>query len=412
MQGVVTRLLEPSERDIESSEPSTPWVVEAAQRPDVEHLRATLANHSDLVLRRVAEHGAVLFRGFDLDSDADFERAVLSIRGMQGISRVFMSEEGRTLVNGTRFVLHTNSIYTTGGSFDLGYFHSENYFVPDVPRFIFFFCRRPSPLGGETGLVNTAKVFQALPDRVKARLRAQPYLAGSYAFEEVRARYALGEAALEQRARELGLVLESCAGKRLLNLYKPSVLIHPETGEPALAINFYNGLIRRGFRTAIQRAFLPDYAGPQWALHRLLWRRPALTHLVPSMAMVRAPRLVMRNFLGAMQGRAKAKLGLESDAEAGLPPGVEAAFEPGDGAHVAEAIRAHLSCFRWRAGDMMMIDNLKMAHSGMPGLGPRLVRAMICNPISLPFAAVGSGEWAVPGEAVARTIGDELSRAA
>ena len=143
-------MLEPSERGLQSSEPNTPWVVEARQRPDVEHLRTTLAAHSDLVLRRAAEHGAVLFRGFDLMSDLDFESAVLSIRDMQGMASVFMSEAGRTLVPGTRFVMHTNSIYTTGGSFDLGHFHTENYFVPDVPRFIFFFCRHPSPMGGET----------------------------------------------------------------------------------------------------------------------------------------------------------------------------------------------------------------------------------------------------------------------
>jgi alpha-ketoglutarate-dependent taurine dioxygenase len=412
MHGVTTRLLEPSERELESSEPNTPWVVEARQRPDVEHLQAMLAEQSNLVLRRVAEHGAVLFRGFDLESDADFERAVLSIRGMRGIASVFMSEEGRTLVPGTRFVLHTNSIYTTGGSFDLGFFHSENYFVPDVPRFIFFFCRHPSPLGGETGVVNTAKVFQSLPARVRTRLRSQAYLAGSYPFEEVRARYGLSEAGLQQRARERGLTIESHAGKRFLTLYKPSVLIHPETGEAALAINYYNALLGHGFRAAIQGAFQSDYAGPRWSLHRLLWQRPALTHLIPSMAMVRAPRVAMRNFLGAVGRRAKAKLGLEPQAGPALAPGVEAAFEPGDGARVAQAIRASFSSFRWRSGDMLMIDNLKMAHAGMPGMGPRLLRAMICNPIALPLSAGGSGEWAVPGEAVARTVGDELSRAA
>ncbi len=412
MQGVITRFLAPAERELRSADPNTPWVIEATEARGGEHLRSTLAAHSDLVLRRVAEEGAVLFRGFDLESDADFERTVLSIRGMQGIARVFMAEEGRTLVQGTRFVLHTNSIYTTGGSFDLGFFHSENYFVPDVPRFIFFFCRQASPMGGETGFVNTAKVFQALPDRTKARLRERPYLAGSYAFDDVRARYGLGDAALEERARELGLVLETYAGKRFLNLYKPSVLIHPETGEPALAINYYHALLGYGFRAAIQRAFQSDYAGPQWSLHRLLWQRPALKHLVPSMAMVRGPRIAMRNFLAAMGGRAKAKLGLESQTGSGLPPGVEAAFEPGDEAHVAQAIRASFSSFRWRAGDLLMIDNLKMAHAGMPGLGPRLLRAMICNPIAMPLAAAGSGEWAVPGEAVPRTIGDELSRAA
>ena len=412
MCAVTTRWLDPSEREITSSEPTTPWVVEATRRSDVEHLHSTLESHSDLVLRRVAEHGAVLVRGFDLVSDADFERAVLAIRGMQGMASVFMSEVGRTLVPGTRFVLHTNAIYTTGGSFDLGYFHTENYFVPDVPRFVFFFCRQPSPLGGETGLVNTAKVYRALPERVRAKLRSQAYLAGSYSFDDVRARYGLSEAALYERARDLGLSVESHSGKRCLNLYKPSVLVHPETGERSLAINYFSGLMRRGFRAAIQDAFLPDYAGPAWAAHRLLWRRPALRRMVPSMALLRAPGFAMRSFAETVRARLGARLGLEREPEEQLPPAVEAAFEPGDGVLVARAMRESFSSFRWRAGDLLMIDNLKMAHAGMPGFGPRLLRAMICNPIALPLGKDGPGEWEVPNAHRPQTFADELSQAA
>jgi alpha-ketoglutarate-dependent taurine dioxygenase len=378
----------------------------------MEHLRATLSSHSSLILRRVAEHGAVLFRGFDLMTDLDFESAVLSIHDMQGIASVFMSETGRTLVPGTRFVLHTNAIYTTGGSFDLGYFHTENYFVPDVPRFVFFFCRQPSLMGGETGLVNTAKVFQSLSEDTKSRLRQRAYLAGSYPFDEVRTRYGLSEAGLHAQARERGLAVEFHGGERYLDLYKPSVMIHPETGEAALDIDYHSGLMRHGFRAAVQREFLADYAGPQWALHRLLWRRPALSRFVPSMALLRAPGVAARNFLGMVQERARAKLGLERHAEEKRPAEVDAAFEADDGARVAAAVRAHFSSFRWRAGDMLMIDNLKMAHAGMPGFGPRLLRAMICNPVALPLAKHGSGEWAVPSAAVPRTMGDELSRAA
>jgi alpha-ketoglutarate-dependent taurine dioxygenase len=328
------------------------------------------------------------------------------------MASVFMSEAGRVLVPGTRFVLHTNSIYTTGGSFDLGHFHSENYFVPDVPRFIFFFCRQPSLMGGETGLVNTAKVFQSLPAETKARLREKAYLAGSYPVDDVRTRYGLSEAGLHQLVRERGLAVERHGDKRHVNLYKPSVLIHPQTGEAALAINYYSGLMRHGFRAAIQRAFMPDYAGPQWALHRQLWQRPALSRLMPSLAVVRAPGVAARNFLGMVQDRAKAKLGLDRDVEAQAPAEVDSAFEADDGARVAQAIRANFSSFRWQAGDMLMIDNLKMAHAGMPGFGPRLLRAMICNPMSLPLSASGPGEWSVPSAAACEVTGGQISRAA
>ncbi len=412
MQSAQPRLISREERSADTSEPATPWVVEAGQQRAHADLVALLGEESETVTRRTAEHGAVLFRGFDLRTDDEFERAVLAIRGTQGIARVFMAEEGRTLVSGTRFVLHTNSIYTTGGSFELGAFHTENYFVPDVPRYIFFFCREPCPMGGETGLVNTAAVYRALPDDAKAKLAAQSYLAATYPVEQVCARYGVSVRAVEALADELGISIEEHARKRFLMLYKPSVFVHPETGERALDLHFYSGLMGLGFPAAIRAAFAPDYRGPRWALHQLLWRRPALTHLVPSLTVVRAPRVAWRNFRNLVAERAREKLGWGATDQAPAGARVHEAFAPGDGQRVARAMRAHFSSFRWRAGDLLMVDNVKMAHSGMPGFGPRLVRAMITNPISVPCRKGGPGEWAVPRATLPETVGDRLSKLA
>ena len=35
------------------------------------------------------------------------------------------------------------------------------------------------------------------------------------------------------------------------------------------------------------------------------------------------------------------------------------------------ALAAHASCFRWRRGDVLLVDNARILHDGMPGLGPR-----------------------------------------
>jgi len=150
--GVVTRTLRDEERRVPTSEAQTPLVIEPLQARDATFLQEFLESHSSELMEDIATHGAVLLRGFDVTSPADFERQVLSIRGMHGMNEVLMSEEGRTVVDGTRFVLYTNANFKTGGTLEIPVFHNENYYVPDVPRFISFFCQTPSWLGGETGL--------------------------------------------------------------------------------------------------------------------------------------------------------------------------------------------------------------------------------------------------------------------
>jgi alpha-ketoglutarate-dependent taurine dioxygenase len=368
-----------------------------------------LTEHAPQVISDAAQHGAVLLRGFEVYSDQDFENTVLALRGMRGIARVFMPEGGRTIVDGTRFVLHTNSIYTTGGSFELGAFHTENYFVPDVPRFIFFFCRKPSILGGETGLANTAKVYAALPDGVKEKLSKSRFLANSYAVDQVAARYGIDAQAVEALGQEAGFILEEHAGKRYLMMYKPAVLAHPLTGERSVNIHFYGCLMGLGFSPAMRSAFQDDYTAAAWAIHRLLWRHPPLTYFVPSLALFRAPRVVIKNYTRAIWERLRARMGHKI--EAGGPPGahVSSAFERADVELVARAMRQHFSSFRWQRGDVLMVDNSKMAHAGMPGFGPRLLRAMICNPVNISYAAEGTGEWQLPIRDVDQTVGERFS---
>jgi len=99
--GVVTRTLRDEERRVPTTEQQTPLVIEPLHARDATFLAEFLASHSSELIEDIARHGAVLVRGFDVTSPADFERQVLSIRGMQGMNEVLMSEEGRTVVDGT-----------------------------------------------------------------------------------------------------------------------------------------------------------------------------------------------------------------------------------------------------------------------------------------------------------------------
>ena len=178
--GVTTRCLREDERLINTKETEMPLVLEAKGRTDLQFFQDFLKANSENLLEDAGKHGALLFRGFDIQSDKDFEKAILSLDGLHGISEAFMSEHGRERVDGLKYVLHTNTIYKTGGTLYLGGFHSENYYSPDVPGFISFCCLKPPKLGGETGLINMEKVYEHLDGELKKKLEHRPYFVGKW----------------------------------------------------------------------------------------------------------------------------------------------------------------------------------------------------------------------------------------
>ena len=40
----------------------------------------------------------------------------------------------------------------------------------------------------------------------------------------------------------------------------------------------------------------------------------------------------------------------------------------------------------WKKGDILLVDNTQVVHAGMPGAGPRIVRAMSSNPLAMQYS--------------------------
>ena len=255
-------------------ETETPLVIAPRQSSSPEFLRNFLSSHSTQLCEDIARHGALLLRGFNVDFVAEFERQVLSIGSMRGMCDIMLQEPGRTRVGGAEYVLHTNTLQKTGGTFGSIGFHNENYYSPDVPRYISFFCIKPSWLGGETGLVNTAKLFEDLPIVLQQKLEAQSYVANLMPIATLAVREGLSEEDLERFCVSAGLSVISWGGIRRMVLFKPCVVRHPVTGERSLMINLQGELNSKGLHHLLMDAFLPDYYGWRWLIHRLCWKYP------------------------------------------------------------------------------------------------------------------------------------------
>ncbi|TAL58807.1 MAG: hypothetical protein EPN84_12370, partial [Legionella sp.] len=307
--------------------------------------------------------------------------------GFRGISEAFMSEEGRIHIGDLKYVLHTNAVYKTGGTLYLGGFHSENYYSPDVPSYICFFCQKPSELGGETGLINMEKIYQELNEGLKAKLSQNNFFVGKWLITEVAERYDLPIETVKTICKHFDLPIIGEPGKEFILMYKPNLFEHPQTKKKSLQINLFEII---GLNEEMRRCFMNDYQGKTWFWHRVVWRLPVwvLKVLETSYIMCASFFYSPKNALTILRNKINAKRVARNKP---IPPTfndkrVGSVFTKADVKELAQLIRKYYSSCLWQRGDVMLIDNRKIMHAGMPGSGPRLIRALICNPLEMSYS--------------------------
>ena len=113
----------------------------------------------DELVRLSSEHGAILFRGFPLQSDRDFDQFVDAF----GLTN-FPYEE--SLSNAVR-INRTERVFTANEApSDVRILlHHEMAQTPVYPSRLFFFCEQPAESGGETPLCRSDVLLDRLRDR-------------------------------------------------------------------------------------------------------------------------------------------------------------------------------------------------------------------------------------------------------
>jgi alpha-ketoglutarate-dependent taurine dioxygenase len=405
-EGVTTRFLQDQERLILSREKEMPLVIEALESTDHVFLSQFLSSHATQIIGDMAKYGAVLLRGFNISSDEQFEKTVLSIPQFRGISDAFMSENGRVPVDKLKYVLHTNSVYKTGGTLYLGGFHTENYYSPDVPGYISFFCKEPSALGGETGIINTAKIYSQLNAELKNKLEKNSYFVTKWLVSEVAERYQIDTPIIEKICKHFDLPIIGEGSERFILMYKPSVFEHPITQEKALQLNLFE---LPTLNSALRKCFINDYKGRTWFWHRFFWRLPAaLFNLIEFLAVAviaffHSPKKSFK-ILRTKYSNYVANKNSYSFNTTKVGP----CFSKGEVKDLAQLMRAHYSSCLWKKGDILLIDNKKVMHAGMPGMGERLIRAMVCNPMAMNYTFKEPG-WISAQEHYSGTIGEYMT---
>ncbi|HBI21964.1 MAG TPA: hypothetical protein DDY37_05190 [Legionella sp.] len=391
-KNVITRFLRQDERFVLSDEHDMPRVIEAEGSHDLEWLQTFLNEHSNQLLADISTYGAVLLRGFNITSEEAFEKTVLSIQGLTGISDAFMSEEGRIPAGNATFVLHTNAVYKTGGTLYLGGFHSENYYSTDVPAYICFCCLEPSRMGGETGLVNMKKIYQQLDPALQQKLEKNAFFVSEWLLTDIAKRYQVSIETIKAICHRADLPIVGDGADALVKMYKPNVLENPVTHEKSLHINLFE--IHR-LNAALRQCFMNDYSGKAWRWHRFVWKIPK--HIFKSIKFV---YIMFASFgyspkqsLGILSSKIRVRAASKKQSRDPVfhQTRVGSCFSASEVTHLAQLIRQQYASCLWQKGDILLIDNTQVMHAGMPGAGKRVIRAMICNPIAMDYSPGAPG---------------------
>lgn len=332
------RRLDPGELTAETSNDAFPLVIEpgdAGQRA----LDAFLADNRDTVTTAWRKHGAILFRGFDAVDETGFD-AVLRAAGLEPSVEYPFGISPRPNIKGAVYksTQYTESLVIPP--------HTEMAYVRWRPAWISFLCQVPPKVHGETPLYDVVRALRELPQPIRERLQREPMRCTRHirkkkafiTFERTIAETFNTEdrGEIDAAAAELGIETEWLPdGFLKAETILPAIVVHPETGEHCLNAQFINaqslitGIRRIGSRyNPAVKAFFEWYIRKQF-------RKPTVHY------------------------RTRPVAGED--------------FTDAEYQQISETVNDCATLFRWREGDILLIDNIKVAHGRMNVKGERRI---------------------------------------
>jgi alpha-ketoglutarate-dependent taurine dioxygenase len=275
----------------------------------------------------LSRHGAVLFRNFGINSIEAFERVVTAFT--PDLMKYTERSTPRSLVSGN---IYTSTEYPADRRIPM---HNENSYSGTWPRKLWFYCSQPALERGETPLADSRMVYQRMDANVRAR------------FEEKQVMYlrnyreGLGlswqesfqtedPADVERYCAAAGMAWEWLGPKHLRTRHvRPATARHPDSGEPVWfnqANLFHMSSVGADLQTSMDRLFSEE----------------------------ELPR-------GAFYGDGSR-------------------IEPEALSAIDEAYSLATVLIPWRQGDVLLVDNMLVAHGREPYKGLRKVVVALAEP--------------------------------
>lgn len=299
-----------------------PLALPIEENPSVDRFVAWVEENREQILSELRRHGALLFRGFGFAEVGAFERF------SRALSPVLQSYTGgnspRHRVAGA---VYTSTEYPKNARISM---HNEASYLKQMPRVIMFFCERPASAGGQTPVADCRRILAGLRDDVRRR------------FAEKKVRYVnnlhggdgIGRSwqeafesedrdHVEERLREGGYEFEWLPDEVLrTSIVCAAVTRHPETGEES------------------------------WINQAEQWHPSSLEPKTRRSLQMLMEEEEFPHYVTFGDGSPMAETDLE---------------------HIREVMGAEERVFEWQAGDVLVCDNLLVAHGRQPYEGERRV---------------------------------------
>jgi len=122
-------------------------------------------DNRDMLERKLLDHGAILFRGFNITALDNFNRVVSALS--PGALEYMFRASPRSRIAGN---IYTSTDYPADQPIFL---HNEHSYSPRFPLRLFFYCHIAATTGGETPIGSVRDITRAIPYAIKERFRAK-----------------------------------------------------------------------------------------------------------------------------------------------------------------------------------------------------------------------------------------------
>lgn len=281
------------------------------------------------VQEQLSRHGAILFRGFGKSSPADFERFINAAAGelLEYVER----SSPRHQVTGN---VYTSTDYPADQVIHL---HNENSYQRTWPLKIFFMCVIPARQGGETPIADVRRVLQRISPTVRERFREKGVLYIRNFSDGVGLSWETvfqtsDKAVVSEYCMKNGIEATWRTGNILrTRQVTEAIIAHPKTGEEV------------------------------WFNHAAFFHVSTLDPLI---------REVLTEAFG------------EDELPNNTFYGDGAPIEPEVIEHIRNAYREETVSFAWERDDILMLDNMLVAHGRAAYQGDRKILVGMAEPFS------------------------------
>lgn len=325
--------------------------------PDVDSSKEGLMqwinkNQSDIE-QKLLHYGAILFRGFDIQSPTDFEQVAKTLDN--DLKNDYMGTSPRD--KKTDFVFSASELPPHYPIMQ----HCEMSFLPSAPRRLFFYCHTAPAFGGETPICDFRRVYKDLKTEVKSAFE-QKGVRHIRNYDSPKAKSTTGfqlkswtdlfhtddKKIIEEKCKEHDIIFEwkENDGLRLINESK-AFKKHPITGDIAW---FNHTQVFHIDAAAIEYNFIHKRQ-KRWETFK--------TNLLLNIMTFYKKLTINPN---------------DQSMHVTFGDGTEIPKEYVQ--HIQELIWQNMSIYSWQKGDIIAIDNFSTSHGRLPYYGDREV--MVC----------------------------------